>query len=482
MMLFLIANASIIKVNSINPNYTQNKKHTNTTIDTRSSSSSITREYKDIYYITKNETKINKATLEMTIDATGNFTFAFRLMGIKNMSLEFFSYYPKSTEYIDFVIKDKISIQITLTTSENLTSGEINLFINNVLNNTNQISKINTLKFERYVYNKVLNEHLFFFEGKLESSDAINNFVLNKIRKNANSSFVATLSNYLSVNLSNSTLKEEYTFSYIVGENISNLYIVFTYDKYLFERYKYKTFTLNLTNFLNSSASVTNFDLGNKVESLEVRISILAKDLQIVSSQNNKNYKMSFYNSTPYSTATFIASTDKGENLSIPIISFRGIFGDFPYLKVYKMSSKSVVNPGEELVINIYISNTGYGPAYNITLKDKLPDGFTLANGSLTTHISYIDKGANFKRVWTYTIKSTVEGEHPVPNGTVIYYDENNTRYQTIIRPAFSILVRENNSWIYVVMFLLVFTTLVILDIYQYMKKKKHRNKKRYRK
>ena len=424
--------------------------------------------------------EFRRAELDIRVSGNGTIYMKLRLKESNNTTEipEFLRNLPDkvSTCGVDF-ISEKI-VHITITSNTNFTSSEINSIKEKIVIALNSTTSLKSLEVTKSYFLSPTNEYTFLLDGEIDNATALLMYFSNKIKETSNSNFITALSRFIALNNSSDAVDKSFTVIYYKSRGLWSFYVNLKFLK-VFTQYKYIEHIFNITEILQSERPINSFDLGKDALRLQAHISIFARSLQLIDDKSDYE-NISIVKGNPFDTMSWRYNTT-AKNITIPVIKFKAIFGAFPFLRVYKMAFKSLVTQGSQVIISLFVSNFGYGPAYNVTIKDEIPDGFELVNGSLELKIKCINI-TKWQKIGEYTVRAVKTGYYTFPNGTVTYYDLNGTEYHTAVETVFSIVVKEDTTWIRVALFFTVFLTLVTIDIYHYRKKKRMRKMRRYKK
>ena len=103
-------------------------------------------------------------------------------------------------------------------------------------------------------------------------------------------------------------------------------------------------------------------------------------------------------------------------NIEIPVIAEK-----IPNLVLKKSVDKTTLNKGNVVEFKIIVENTGNGTAYNITLDEKLPQGFTRAAGSSFPPAIQEELKAGDSLEILFALKAVESGSYNIEPTTVKY-------------------------------------------------------------
>jgi uncharacterized repeat protein (TIGR01451 family) len=102
--------------------------------------------------------------------------------------------------------------------------------------------------------------------------------------------------------------------------------------------------------------------------------------------------------------------------IEIPVIAEK-----IPNIDLKKSVDKTTLNKGDVVEFKIIVENTGNGTAYNLTLDEKLPQGFTRAAGSSFPPAIQDELKAGGSLELLYALKAVESGSYNIEPTTVKY-------------------------------------------------------------
>ncbi len=109
---------------------------------------------------------------------------------------------------------------------------------------------------------------------------------------------------------------------------------------------------------------------------------------------------------------------------------------NIPQIVIIKSVDKTKINIGDVVEIKILVEAKGNGTAYNLTLIEELPRGFSLAPGSRFPPVIQSSLGAGERQEIYYALKAVESGIFNIEPTTVTYGSESNKSNPVTIEVA----------------------------------------------
>jgi hypothetical protein len=112
------------------------------------------------------------------------------------------------------------------------------------------------------------------------------------------------------------------------------------------------------------------------------------------------------------------------------------LYGDrpdegFPLLQIVKSASSTETHLGNNITVNVNITNWSYEPAFNLTITEPLFSDWAYSSFQGWDEYAYIRVDSNASISYNYTVQIKAEGKYTIGPTEISYLSVNSTEYNS---------------------------------------------------
>ena len=189
--------------------------------------------------------------------------------------------------------------------------------------------------------------------------------------------------------------------------------------------YKVELIEISLSSLSSESYVKVNLIFEEKIKSLKLR------EPDSLESDPFNKIRLNLSTVSQKSARITIEYPDNWErveeyNVEIPVVEEK-----IPNIVLTKSADKTTLNKGEIVEFKINLENTGNGTAYNLSLDEKLPQGFARAPGSSFPPVLQDELKAGERLELLFALKAVESGTYNI-EPTTIKYGSNSSRSNSL--------------------------------------------------